>query len=435
MNGIVKVVGGNKLIGEVTPIPNKNSIVAALSASILTSETIIYKNVPKSTDVLKILELLKLLGASIDDTDFNNLKINCKNISSYKLDSVLGNQIRASILFAGPLLVRFGKAQIPLPGGCVLGARSISAHIDSFSKAGVKVVVNGGYAKFTAPKKLENSYSIWQCEASVTATENIAMYAAGTKANFTILDAASEPHVCDLMSLLKSMGAKIFGIGSNRLEIKGNQNLKSMVFTPGPDFVDTAGYIVAAALTLGKIRIKEANNFGFIDGMIDWFTKFNIDIQKIGNDIVVNGKNRLSINSKDSGFPLAAEGLPKFVPRPWPGFPVDVLPVMAVLCCKTKGRVLIQNWMYETGLEFVKVLNEMGANFFMCDPQRVISSGPVKFKGGVVISPGIIQACMAIFLASLADPVETTIYGVDILKRRYPNIFEVYKNLGANITT
>ena len=433
MNGCIKVTGGNKLKGSVTPIANKNSIVAALPACILSDKTITYKNVPKSSDVQKTLEMLNLLGAAVDDRDFNNLKINCKNLNSYKIDPVLGSQIRASILFVGPLLARFGRAKIPLPGGCVLGKRSISAHIDAFKKAGVSVEASEKYVEFIAPKKLKKLYRIWQCEASVTSTENMVMYAAGTLAEFTIIDAASEPHVCDLLLLLQNMGAETFGRGSNRLVISGKRNLGSATFTPGPDFVDISGYIVAAALTGGEITIKDSNIPDIVDGILSWFEKFNIEIVRQKNDILVKGPTDLSIEGTKGDFPLAGEDLPKFVPRPWPGFPVDVLPVVAALACKAKGRILLQNWMYESGLEFAKNLNELGADIFMCDPQRIIVNGPVKFKGGEVASPGVIQACMALFLASLADPVVTEIHGVNILKRRYPDLFDTYRNLGADI--
>jgi len=432
VNGTIKVMGGNKLQGIATPIPNKNSIVAALPACILSSGTITYKNVPKSTDVEKILKMLKLLGAEVEDGDFNNLKITCKNIHSYKVDSVLGNQIRASILFAGPMLARFGKAQIPLPGGCVLGKRAISAHIDAFQKAGVIVKVHRDFVELTAPSKPKKEYCIWQCEASVTATENIVMYASGINSEITVIDAASEPHICDLMNLLQDMGARITGLGSNRLKILGRSKLNSAVFIPKPDFVDIAGYIVAAAVTEGEIVIKNGNIPDIMDGILAWFEKFGIFIIKDKKNLLVKGPFNLSINNK-GGFPLAGGTLPKFVPRPWPGFPVDVLPVMATLACKCNGRILLQNWMYESGLEFAKNLNEMGANIFMCDPQKIIVEGPVKFNGGEISSPGVIQACMAIFLASLADSATTVIHGVDILKRRYPDIFNIYKKLGADI--
>jgi len=433
VNGVLKITGGRKLEGTVTPIPNKNSLVAVLPASVLSNETVVYRNVPGTSDVTKIVQILKLLGAEVDQSMDNELKINCSGVSSHRIDPVLGGQFRASLMFAGPLLARFGVAEIPLPGGCDLGMRSIAAHLDSFKKAGVSFKYIDGYVKFTAPKIPAKSYDIWQLEASVTASENLFMYAAGVGAEFVISDAACEPHVSELLRMLESMGAEIGGIGSNKVTIKGKKKLKGAVYEPGPDFVDIAGLIVAAAVTDGKIRISGANVPEIVNGMINWFELFNIKIERKGRDLIVSRNGELVIDTVNSGVPLAAPGLPKFYPRPWPGFPVDAIPVIAVLASKTKGRLLLKNWMYESGFDFVRELNAMGADIFVSDPERIIITGPVKFKGGVIVSPSVIQACKAIFIAALCDPVVTEIHGVDILRRRYPNVFETYTGLGAAI--
>jgi UDP-N-acetylglucosamine 1-carboxyvinyltransferase len=433
MSGIIRVTGGNKLIGEVTPIPNKNSIVAALPAALLSSEDVIFKNVPATSDVEKILQLMKMLGASIEES-VGTVKINCKNLTTYKVDMAIGGQFRGSLMFVGPLLARFGKAEVPMPGGCELGMRSIEAHVDVFRAVGVKVERIGDYVRFEVPKKKENNYRVWQIEASVTATENFAMYAAGTNASFELIDAACEPHVVDVLNLLTDMGAGIEGAGSNRIKISGVGKFKKAEFTPQPDFIDICGLIVAAAVTDGKITLKGANIPDIVDGLIKWFVMFNIDIKRAGNDLVVSvGKGGLEVDVNKEGFPLAAPNLPKLYPRPWPGFPVDAIPMMATLASKSKGRLLLKNWMYESGLDFVRELNQMGADIMMMDPEKIIINGPVKFKGGTVTTPSVIQACKAIFLAALSDKVTTTIYGVDILRRRYPNIFEVYSRLGAKI--
>jgi UDP-N-acetylglucosamine 1-carboxyvinyltransferase len=434
MSETIKVRGGNPLNGSVKPVPNKNAILAALPACILTEETITYHNVPRSTDVVKMLEMLRLLGATVEDSDYDGIKISCKNLNSFTVDRNLGNLIRASVMFAGPLLARFGEAKIPVPGGCVLGKRSISAHLDSFQKAGVGISFEDGYAVFKAPTNILPEYDIWQFEASVTATENLFMYAAGSRASFTVRDCASEPHVSQLLELLQAMGARVEGMNSNKVTITGKSKLGEADFTPEPDFVDIGGLIVAAAVTKGNIVLKGANIRNSIGGMVEWYKKFNIGISESGEDLIIDGARDLYIDPKNSGFPLAGEDLPKFVPRPWPGFPVDVLPVVITLACKTKGRLLVQNWMYETGLDFVRELNALGANIFVSDPQRIIVEGPINFKGGEVVSPGVIQACKAIFLASLADPIETTISGVQILKRRYPQVIETYQKIGAEIS-
>lgn len=433
MSGIIRVTGGNKLMGEVTPIPNKNSIVAALPAAILSSKDVIFNHVPATSDVEKILQLMKMMGAEVEEGN-ELVKINCKNLKTYKVDPAIGGQFRGSLMFVGPLLARFGKAEVPMPGGCELGMRSIEAHVDVFRAVGVKVERIGDMVRFEAPKKTEKKYRVWQIEASVTATENFAMYAAGVEAEFELIDAACEPHVVDVMTLLSDMGAKIVGAGSNRVKITGVKNYKKAEFEPRPDFIDICGLIVAAAVTDGKITIKGANIPDIVDGLIKWFVMFNIDVKRVGMDLVVSvGKGGLEVDVNKEGFPLASPTLPKLYPRPWPGFPVDAIPSMATLASKSRGRLLLKNWMYESGLDFVRELNQMGGDIMMMDPEKIIINGPVKFKGGTVTTPSVIQACKAIFLAALADNVTTTIYGVDILRRRYPNIFEVYSRLGAKI--
>src|SRR5258706_2924319 len=312
--------------------------------------------------------------------------------------------------------------------------RSIEAHTDVFSKAGVKIERRGNYVFFIAPKKKENRYRVWQIEASVSATENLAMYGAGIKAEMEIIDAACEPPVTDLLNILKEMVAFVSGIGSNRLMIKGNNKLKGSWFKPRPDFGDIAGFIVAAAVTDGEIKIKEANIPDIVDGLVNWFEMFNIEIVRKGKDLIVRrGKGGLVTDVHKSGFPLASPSLPKLVPRPWPGFPVDVIPVMAVLASKSEGKLLLKNWMYESGFDFVRELNGLGSDIFLADPERMIINGPVKFTGGEVTPPVVIQAIKAVFLAALADAKMTTFHGINFLKRRYPNIVEVYRKLGAKI--
>lgn len=433
MNGTIKITGGNPLNGRVTPVANKNSILPALAASLLTTKTVTYKDVPKSPDVKILLEIITKLGGRVDDSDFNNLKITCKNINSYVIDSDLGGKLRSSLFLAGALLARVGKVEVPIPGGCVLGLRSMAAHIDSFKKVGVSVITQKNNILLTAPKKIENEYNVWQIEASVTGTENLFLYLAGTNTKATIFDSASEPHVKNLCQMLKSMGAEITGMGSNKVTIKGSKNLSGTTFVPYPDHIDIATLITASALTKGNLTIKNANVPDIVSGLIDWFKKFNVSIEQVENDLVVNQKRDLELLNVNTQWPLAAENLPKFSPRPWPGFAVDSLPQIVALMTKTKGRLMVNNWMYENGLDFSNVLIKMGANIYVVDPHRVIIEGPSKFSGEEVTSPGIIQATMAIFLVSLSDSVQTIIHGADVIKRRYPNYIETYKSLGASI--
>lgn len=428
----VIIEGGKKLHGSVTPVANKNSILAAIPAAILTDKTVTYHNVPETSDVEKLLKIMKLLGAKVKRSG-DEVSINCAKVSTHIVDQNIGSTIRVSLLLAGPLLARFGKASIPLPGGCALGNRGTHAHEDVFTQAGVEIKKTKTTLEFIAPKKVNKVYDIYPLETSVTATENILMYAAGSTAKIILNDAATEPHVVDLSLMLERMGVSISGIRSNFITVQGSEYpLEGTDFTPRPDFVDIAGYIVAAAITKGEITILGANIPDIVNPMIGWFKMFNITIKTKGEDLIVKGNKKLHI-IEDSGFPEAAPGLAKLYPRPWPGFPVDVIPVVATLACKSEGRLVLQNWMYEDGLQFVRELSALGADIFSSSPQRLIINGPTKFQGGRVTPPRVIQSAKAIFLAALADDTTTTLVGIDTLERRFPNLIETYKKLGASI--
>ena len=430
MNGILKINGGNRLIGEITPVSNKNAVVAVLPLCLLTDKDCIYNNLPNSTDVIKIIEMLKKLGAEVNDTDFTKVIINCRRVKSYEVDFELGSTIRASLNFAGPLLARFGKAKIPLPGGCNLGIRSINTHLDSFAKAGVTATTNATHVCFKKSKRSNNI--IWQTEASVTATENVLSFLASIDSESNIIDAAAEPHVTQAAKTLQKMGATISGISSNHLKIKGKSNLNGFEFTPDPDFVDITGHIIATALTKGDLTIKGGNRF-FMQGIISTLKKFNINIAEQGDDLRVNVNGALELVDYKNNFPLATKELPKLVPKPWPGFPIDCVPAVVTLMCKTNGQLLINNWMYESGLEYADQLKKLGANITIIDPQKIIIKGSNNFKGGDVVAPGIIEGIKSIFLAGLADTVTTVISNTNFLNRRYESLINDYKILGADI--
>ena len=433
MNGTCRIVGGTALKGAVTPIPNKNSLMGALPLAVLRCPGVAYRNLPATTDVECFLEIYRRWGARIDCASEGSHLIDCTNTNSYRVDLDIGRKLRGAFSFVGPLLARFGVAEVPLPGGCRLGMRSIATHINTFRKVGVTVEQEDGYLRFRAPKKSRGEYTAWMQEASVTATLNVAMYAAARDADTTVIGASCEPHVGDVLEALTRMGAHITGIGTNVLHIKGVEELGATEFVASPDYVDIAGYLVAGAITGGELRIRGANLPRIMDGIIDWFKLFSVDIDRKSKDLIVTGHGQLRL--KGNEFPMAGRDLPKLAVRPWPGFPVDILPVMITLASKTEGSILFQNWMYESGFDFVRELNYLGAEIYMSDPQKVIVMKPVvNFIGGEIVAPGIIQGTKAIFLASLADRVETVIHGTDILRRRYPNIFETYRRIGAEVS-
>jgi UDP-N-acetylglucosamine 1-carboxyvinyltransferase len=432
MNGTFCIRGGNALRGSVKPILNKNSLLGALPAAVLECEQITYHNLPATTDVECFLDIYKDLGARIEKGEDGLTSIDCRPVGTYRVNSEIARRIRGSFMLVGPLLSRFGVAEVPLPGGCKLGARSVSVHVNAFRSLGVTVEENEGIMRFTAPKRLPERTAVWLLEASVTATLNVAMFAAGAGIEVEIVDASCEPHVVDVLRLLEDLGATIEGVGTNHLVVHGKKQLGSADFTASPDHVDIAGYCVAAGVTGGEIRILDANLPRITTGMFNWMRLFGLEIEGDGRDVVVTGRHPLTI-AKDE-FPMAGKDLPKFSVRPWPGFPVDILPVMVTLACKAEGSVLFQNWMYESGFDFVRELNYLGAEIYTSDPQKIIVMDPVvQFSGGEVAAPGIIQGTKAIFLAALSDDVETIVHGTNILRRRYPDIYSNYSALGAKI--
>lgn len=433
MNGTYRIIGGRRLHGTVVPIQNKNSLMAALPAAVMWGGPVRFCDLPATSDVETFLSIYRRWGAVIEEVG-TDVSIDCRPVSSHRIDADLGSRFRAPVLFVGPLLARFGVAELPMPGGCRLGQRALETHIAAFRTLGVTVEEESGYLRFTAPRYSQPARTVWLSEASVTATENIAMYAAGTGTTVQIVDAACEPHVRDLIDLLCDQGAQISGINTNRLAVTSGIDRRSVPidFRPSPDHVDISGFIVAAGMTAGEIRIRGANLPDIMTGLIDWFRRFGISITLDGADLIADGSGELNLDAEL--LPSAAPGLPKLAVRPWPGFPTDVLPVMVALSCKMHGQILFQNWMYEHGFQFVHQLNQLGADIKVLDSQRIVVPEPsTRFYGGEVTPPEVIQSVKAMFLAALADPAETIIHGTDILRRRYPDILKVYRSLGARI--
>ncbi len=431
MNGTYKIIGGNALEGSVSPIPNKNSLMGALPLAVLLNEGFGIEDLPDTSDVGGFREIFR--DMRIESTRRGSVTFfNSSKISTHRIASGIAQTFRGSFSLAGPLLARFGKACLPIPGGCKLGIRSVATHISGFRELGIDVEEDGNDILLSLTRGWNQRGMVWLSEASVTATISIASFAAGTDCEIEIRNAACEPHVCDVLNTLSEMGAQIEGVGSNHLSIKGTSNLTPAVFKASPDFVDVSGYCVAAGVTRGNIRIINGNQGRIMFGIAKWLSYFNLDVTFDEADIIVNGTRGLEIQS--DSFPKASHDLPKLSVAPWPGFPVDVLPVMVTLATKSKGRILFQNWMYESGFDFIRELVYMGADIYMSDPQRIIVMEPqTQYVGGVVGSPGVIQGTKAILLAALSDPVETILSGTDILKRRYPRILDTYRSLGADI--
>lgn len=422
-----KIKGGRPLIGVVEPVPNKNSILKLIPAALLTDEPVIIHNVPMSSDVRLMLKIVDQLGGQVNFFDKgSSIRIVAKNISSYEIDAELSQKAKASVMFMGPLLIRFKKAHMPIPGGCKLGTRPLDAFMDNMVQMGAKYKREKGY--FIEAEKLKAT-KIWSWFPSVTGTENTILLAVLTPGVTEIYNAASEPHTQDLCNMLNSMGAKISGIGSNKLIIEGVEKLHGTEWSVIPDHLDVGAYIAASAMTGGEITIKNA-----IPEHMQIFFQF---FEKIGIKVQVNKDGSIFVPKKQKlECALTVRGdISDVKAFAWPFLPADFVHIAVVAALKAKGSMIFHNSFYEYGFFFIEELAKMKAKVIMADPHRIITFGPTQFQPSRIIAPNIIQATMALFLAALSADGETILDDAeDSLLRRYPNLIENYKKLGANVS-
>ncbi len=418
------IEGGHQLSGEVTPGGNKNAITKMLPACLLTDEPVTLHNVPRIADVLVAIELLKQLGATVEWIAPDSVTIHAQNITTSVLDHQLAQKTRASFVFAGPMLGRCGGVQLPAPGGDVIGERRVDTHIIALRKMGVEIEFERGI--FTMQSTGLTGCDILLQEASVTATENVIMAAVLAKGTTTLRNAASEPHVQDLCKMLVTLGAKIDGIGSNRLVIEGVDRLHGGEARCGADFMEVGSFIGVAAVTNSNIRIKEADP-QYMDMSAIVFERLGVTWTVEGQDIVVPANQSLAI------VPDIGGRIPTIKAQPWPAFPPDLMSIALVVATQSVGAVMFHDWMYESRFFFTDKLVQMGARITLCDPHRVLVQGPTALKGAPNITSPDIRAGMALLLAALAAKGETRIANIGQIDRGYERVEEKLTALGANI--
>lgn len=421
------IKGGQPLTGTITASGNKNAALKLLPACILTDEPVILHNIPDILDVRNTLLILQDLGVVVEPLKPGSWRLHAHTITKTALDEDLAGRIRASFVFSGPLLGRFGEATLPLPGGDVIGGRPLDTHIRSLKGLGVSVsLLDRGLFQMKADQVQGAGYLLL-AEASVTATENTIMTAVLAQGETIIDNAACEPHVRDLCHFLNSLGANIEGIGSNRLTIRGVERLHGGEFTIGADFMEVGSFIGAAAITGGEVRIQNADPHDL--GMVRLvYERLGIHWQVDGNDIIVPANQSLTVEAALGGR------IPQIKPMPWPGFPPDLMSIAVVIATQAAGTVLLHDWMYESRFFFVDNLTFMGARIVLCDPHRVIVQGPCDLYANPhgVPSPDI-RAGMAMLLAALCAEGESTIHNIQQIDRGYEQIEHKLQQLGANI--
>ncbi len=417
------IEGGQPLSGTLVPAGNKNAALPVLAATLLTEEEVVLRNIPRIRDVEAMLALLRGLGVSAEWRDDNSLGVCAADVTSTEVDASLSERIRASFLLAGPLLARFGRADMPPPGGDVIGRRRLDPHLDAFRALGADVQASRSYA-ITAPDGLR-ACDFFMDEPSVMATENALMAAALTPGSTVIHNAASEPHVQDLARLLLQMGARIEGIGSNVIVVHGASELAGADYTIGPDYNEIGSFIALAACTGGELRVKDVVHDDLRMTRLG-FERLGCVIEADGDDVVVPSGQDLRVKD-DEG-----DAISKIEDGPWPAFPADLTSIALAMATQSEGLVLIHEKMFENRLFFVDKLVAMGARVLLCDPHRAVVSGPSRLHGERMESPDI-RAGMALLIAALCAEGRSEIGNIRQIDRGYERIDERLRSLGARI--
>lgn len=418
------IEGGLPLSGEIWPSGNKNAALPILAATLLADQRVVLKNVPSIRDVRTMLALLQDLGVQVEQLDDHDWALTAGRVHKTNLDQELCRQIRASILLAGPLLARCGEVELPPPGGDIIGRRRVDTHLLALRAMGASVEVNHRRYTLSAPKGLWGS-DIFLDEASVTATENAVMAAITASGQTILRNAASEPHVQDLCQFLNSMGARIEGIGSNRLVIEGVDRLHGGEFTVGPDNIEVGSFICLAAATGSELLIRNAAPEQHRMTRIA-FGRLGVTWDVRGRDIFVPAKQSLEMVDDVGG------SIPKIDDGPWPAFPADLVSIAVVLATQSKGTILIHEKMYESRLYFVDKLISMGARIILCDPHRAVVVGPAALHGEEMESPDI-RAGMALVIAALCAQGTSVIRNIRQIDRGYECLEDRLRGLGACI--
>jgi len=408
--------GKHKISGEIEVSGMKNATTPILASTLLTKETCIIKNVPNISDVRAIIEIMRNLGSNIEYLDEHTLKISNSDINPMQLDEKAVRRMRSSVLFMGPLLARFHEIDLPEPGGCIIGNRSLDSHISGFQQLGASIEKGNRSYKLKVQKLIGNKIVL--PEFSVTATENLVMAAVLAEGTTTIKLAACEPHVQDLCNFLNKIGADITGIGTHEISIKGVEELKGGEHTIIPDQIEIGTFIVLAAATHGQLKI---NNI-----VPDHLDIILLKLKEIGVEIEV-GSNFLLV------LPTSNLKSFKLQTLPYPGFPTDLQSVFGVLATQCQGTTLIQDPMFEGRMGYLNELIKMGANAIVADPHRAIISGPTPLYGTEVKSLDL-RAGAALIIAALLAEGQSTINDAEIIDRGYEKIEERLIKIGADIT-
>lgn len=418
------IKGGRPVGGEFTPLGNKNAALPMLAACLLTDEPVRLDNVPRILDVDNMLLLLEDLGVDVARRG-HSVTLRAAALRKTSLDPSLCRKVRGSILLAGPLAARHGSAAVYPPGGDGIGRRRLDTHYAGLAALGIRCDLRAVPARLTRTARFRGT-EILLDEASVTATENLMMAAALAPGRTVLFNAACEPHVQDLGRLLLRMGARIQGLGTNRIEIDGVGSLGGARCRISPDYIEIGSLVAAAAATGGSLAIRDLPDAMALRVMERAFSRLGVRWILRDGTLTLPARQTLRVQSDLGGQ------IPKLEDGVWPAIPSDLLSVLLVLATRASGNVLFFEKLFESRMYFVDRLLDMGASLVQCDPHRVLVSGPSRLRGQMITSPDI-RAGMAMVIAALCAEGTTRIEQANMVDRGYERIDARLRSLGADI--
>jgi UDP-N-acetylglucosamine 1-carboxyvinyltransferase len=407
------IEGGRPLSGTVAVEGNKNAALPLLAACLLTTEECVLTNVPRIGDVEVMVRLLMDLGAQVEGIGTTTLRVQCPTVTKDEPDPALVGRLRGSVLLLGPLLARRGRAMLAPPGGDFPARRTISMHLDALAAMGARVGDGPGHEL-----SLENGLaptSIYLYEASVTGTETALLAAAAAPGVSEIRHAACEPHVVELCRFLCKLGAQVDGIGSTTLRVQGGARLHGAEHRLWGDYIEAGSWAVVAAVTGGEIEVSGARSED-MEVVAAVLKRLNITCGVDGDAFRVERSAPRAAGRITSGL--------------WPGFPSDLVSLVTVLATQAEGRTLVHDWLYELRLFALEQLSGMSADLFLCDPHRIIATGPRRLKGRPLDSRDL-RSGMALIAAALAADGESRLAPLETVERGYAHLVERLRSLGA----
>lgn len=430
--GSFQIQGGKRLKGEIVPQGAKNEALQVLCAVLLTNEAVTISNIPDIHDVNKLIEILEDLGVQIRKSRPNEYTFQADDINLDYMESPefvkKASSLRGSIMIVGPLLSRFGRGFIPRPGGDKIGRRRLDTHFIGFQKLGAQFIYNEDNAFYSVKAaRLKGTYMLLD-EASVTGTANLIMAAVLAEGETSIYNAACEPYIQQLCSMLTAMGAKISGAGSNLLRIEGVEKLGGCNHRILPDMIEVGSYLGLAAMTQSEITIKDVR-FDQLGVIPEVFSKLGIKFELRGDDLFVPSQDIYEIDNYIDGSILTISD------APWPGFTPDLLSIILVTATQAKGSVLIHQKMFESRLFFVDKLIDMGAKIILCDPHRATVIGLERkqaLRATTMTSPDI-RAGVSLLIAALSAEGKSVIHNIEQIDRGYEQIDKRLNAIGAEI--